>query len=138
MRAMRKLWLGFSWRGLHLLSGWQERLTRRFTTAGQVLLTGTLAAGLFGVDTRQSLAFQMFSLGAALLLLSWLVSLKRPRGLDVRRRLPRYATVGEPCWSKRWCSVTAQGCRWPGYRSCGASASRTCSPSLGSTSGCWP
>ena len=57
----------WSWRGLHALSGLQERLRRRFTPAGRVLLAGTFAAGLFGVDTRQSLSFQAFSLGAALL-----------------------------------------------------------------------
>ncbi len=87
----------WSWRGLHALSGLQERLRRRFTPAGRVLLAGTFAAGLFGVDTRQSLSFQAFSLGAALLLLAWLGSLRRPRGIHANRQLPRYATVGEVC-----------------------------------------
>ena len=87
----------WSWRGLHALSGLQERLRRRFTPAGRVLLAGTFAAGLFGVDTRQSLSFQAFSLGAALLVLAWLGSLRRPGGLHASRQLPRYATVGETC-----------------------------------------
>lgn len=79
------------------MTGLQERLCRRFTPAGRVLLAGTLVAGLFGVDTRQSLSFQAFSLGTALLLLAWLGSLRRPRGLSASRQLPRCATVGEVC-----------------------------------------
>jgi uncharacterized protein (DUF58 family) len=85
-----------SWRGLRLLGALQERLRRRLTPAGRVVLAGTLTAGLFGVDTRQSLAFQAFSLGAALLALAWVGSLRRPVRLRALRRLPRHATVGEP------------------------------------------
>ena len=85
-----------SWRGLHLLSGLQERLRRRFTPAGRVLLSATLVAGMFGLDTRQTLAFQAFSLGTALLLSAWLLSTRRPRVLRGERRLPRHATVGVP------------------------------------------
>ncbi len=86
-----------SWRSLRL-AGWvRERLRRRFTAAGRLLLAATLIAGLFGIDPRQTLAFQAFSLGAMLLALAWLGSLTRPRGLRARRWLPRHATVGEPC-----------------------------------------
>ncbi len=38
----------WSWRGLYALSGLQERLRRRFTPAGRVLLVGTFTAALFG------------------------------------------------------------------------------------------
>lgn len=91
-------WLrGLSWRSLRVSSALQERLRRRFTPVGQGLLGGTLMAGLFGLDTRQTLAFQAFSLGAALLLLAWLATLARPRPLVASRSLPRHATVGLPC-----------------------------------------
>jgi uncharacterized protein (DUF58 family) len=83
-----------SWRGLRRLSGLQERLRRRSTPAGRLILSGTLLAAMLGVDTRQTLAFQAFSLGAALLLSAWLLSLRPPRSLRAQRRLPRHATVG--------------------------------------------
>ncbi len=86
----------WSWRYLRRLTGLQERLRRRFTPAGQVLLTATFSAGLFGLDTRQTLAHQAFGLGAALLLLAWLGSLRRPPAIEARRQLPRHVTVGEP------------------------------------------
>lgn len=82
---------------MRILSGLQERMRRRFTPAGQILLVATFTAGLFGADTRQSMAHQAFSLGLVLLLLAWLGSLRRPSGLTVQRSLPRYATVGEAC-----------------------------------------
>ena len=83
-----------SWRGLRRLTGLQEWLRRRLTPAGRVILSGTLLAGILGVDTRQTLAFQAFSLGLALLLSAWFLSLRRPRSLRAERRLPRHATVG--------------------------------------------
>lgn len=87
----------WSWHSLRRLTGLQERVRRRFTPAGQVVLVGTLTAGLFGVDTRQTLAFQAFGLGLALLLVAWLGSLRRPPSIAVRRCLPRHAMVGMPC-----------------------------------------
>lgn len=88
---------GWSWRGLRLLGAVQHRLQRRFTPAGRVVLAGTFAAALFGVDTRQTLAFQAFSLGAALVLVAWLASLRPPGPCRAERRIPRHATVGEAC-----------------------------------------
>lgn len=85
-----------SWRILRLLSGFQERMRRRFTGAGQAVLAGTFLGGLFGIDTRQTLAFQLFSLGIALLVVAWLGSLRRPQGLTAHRQLPRHATVNAP------------------------------------------
>ena len=93
MLALLQSW---SWRGLRLLGGVKHRLQRRFTPAGRVVLAGTFAAALFGVDTRQSLAFQAFSLGAALLLAAWMATLRPPGPCRVERRLPRHVTVGEP------------------------------------------
>jgi uncharacterized protein (DUF58 family) len=92
---MAPAWLQrLSWRGLRRLTGSQEWLRRRLTPTGRVVLSGTLLAGMFGVDTRQTLAFQTFSLGLALLLSAWVLSLRRPRVLRAERRLPRHATVG--------------------------------------------
>jgi uncharacterized protein (DUF58 family) len=60
------------------------------------VLGATLAAALFGLDTRQTLAFQAFGLGAALLALAWLGSRRPPREVRARRQLPRHATVHQP------------------------------------------
>jgi uncharacterized protein (DUF58 family) len=88
--ARLRLW-GF--RQVYRLS----RLTRRrFTPAGRVALSTTLAAGALGIDTRVSFASALFSLGAALFLLSTLaLPLYRER-FRVTRMLPRYATEGVP------------------------------------------
>ena len=95
---MNDAWLkGWSWHNLRIASGVQERLRRRFTNAGQAILATTLSAGLFGLDTRMTAAYQVFALGAALLLVAAVGTLRRERGLSSKRQLPRHATVGEPC-----------------------------------------
>ncbi len=69
---------------------------RRFTPAGRVVLSTTLAAGALGIDTRVSFASALFSLGVGLLVLSAL-SLPLYRGrFRAARALPRYATEGAP------------------------------------------
>ena len=87
----------FSYHGLRRLTGWQRRIRERFTPAGRLVLVALFVGALFGIDTRQSLSFQLFSLAFALLLVSWLFSLTFRGRFTARRRLPRYATVGERC-----------------------------------------
>jgi uncharacterized protein (DUF58 family) len=71
-------------------------IKRRFSTAGILVLGSLIAAGVFGIDTRQTLAYQLFSLLLALLLFaifsSWFIRIR----LTLQRKLPRFATVGEP------------------------------------------
>jgi uncharacterized protein (DUF58 family) len=68
---------------------------RRFTPAGLALLYVLVAATVFGVDTRRTVAYQMFGLAVGLLAIAALGSLRfRPR-LTFERRLPPYVTVGE-------------------------------------------
>lgn len=87
----------WSWFNLRIASAMQEVLRRRLTLAGQGLLAATFIAGLFGVDTRQTAAYQVFALGVALLSVAWLGRGRRLPGLAARRLLPRHASVGEPC-----------------------------------------
>lgn len=69
---------------------------RRFTHVGQAALVGLLASAVWGVDTNQSMAYQAFTFLAALLVLSCaLARLRAPRA-RLSRRLPRFATAGEP------------------------------------------
>jgi uncharacterized protein (DUF58 family) len=86
----------WTWANLRIASAVQERLRRRLTPAGQTVLAATLSAGLFGIDTRMTAAHQAFALGAALLTVAWLATLRPPRGLRATRHLPRQASAGTP------------------------------------------
>jgi uncharacterized protein (DUF58 family) len=68
---------------------------RRFTPAGLALLYVLVAATVFGVDTRRTVAYQMFGLAIGLLAIASLASLRFRPKLTFERRLPQYVTVGE-------------------------------------------
>lgn len=85
--------LYFNFRTLLRLSQW---FRQRFTPTGMALLGTTVAAAVFGVNTRQTLAYQVFAMLAAALLVSILCSLRYRPTLGVRRVLPRYGTAGLP------------------------------------------
>lgn len=70
-------------------------IRQRFTKAGLLILSGWMAAGIFGIDTRKTLAYQLFSLLLALLLLAILASGFFRVRLTAQRKLPQFATVGE-------------------------------------------
>lgn len=71
-------------------------LRRRLTPAGRVLAGAAGVAGALGVDTRQSHAAMLFTLGVALLLAALpFAALFRPR-IEAMRRLPAHATAGRP------------------------------------------
>lgn len=82
-----------NFRLLQRSSAW---LRRRLTPAGSLIAGGLIAAGVFGIDTRASLAYQIVGLFAGLLLVAALGTLRfRPR-LHLRRTLPEFATAGQP------------------------------------------
>lgn len=68
----------------------------RLTPAGMLVAGGMLASGIFGVDVRQSLAYHVFSVTAALLLVAVCGILLFRGNFRVTRQLPRYATVERP------------------------------------------
>lgn len=86
-------WLLRIYVGLHRLDRWVER---RFTPLGRLALGGTVIAALFALDTRRTQAYQLFAILAALLLVSFLASLRRPPDVRLQRRLPGFATAGQP------------------------------------------
>lgn len=86
----------FIFRNFARVYRFDQRVRRRFTKAGMLLLAGLTASGMFGIDTRQSLTYQFFALLAAMLAVSVLASLRLRSGLCVRRLLPEYGTAGEP------------------------------------------
>ena len=86
----RLLFLNF--RLVYTISNWGRH---RLTPMGLLVLGGLVSAGIFGVDIRQSMAYQVFSLCFALLLTSILASLFLRGQFKVRRELPEYATANQ-------------------------------------------
>ena len=87
----------FLYRSFGAVWGLQHRLGRRLTPAGQLVAAALVAAAVIGPNTRLTVAYQAVTFMAGLLLVAALGVLGRPpSSLQVRRRLPRYATVGEP------------------------------------------
>ena len=86
----------FLYRNFRAVAGLQHRLGRRLTPAGQLVAVGLVAAGIVGPNTRLTVGYQAFAFLAALLLVAALAVLRRPPSLQVSRRLPRFATAGEP------------------------------------------
>jgi uncharacterized protein (DUF58 family) len=81
-----------NFRILFALSRWTRQ---HLTPAGFLVLGSLIAAGVFGIDTQKTLAYQLFSLLFALLLLAILSSLFFKIRLTAQRDLPKFATVGE-------------------------------------------
>src|SRR5687767_13849356 len=86
----------FFYRQFRLASRIQWSLGRRLTPAGRLVAGALLASMVFGPNTRLTVGYQAFTLLFALLAIGAVWALALPRPLAVRRRLPRYATVGEP------------------------------------------
>jgi Protein of unknown function DUF58 len=70
-----------------------QRLRYRFTSAGVLIASGMIASGIFAVDIRQSMAFQIFTIMASLLLASFLYSLSFRGQFKITRELPQFGTV---------------------------------------------
>src|SRR5918995_4298753 len=71
-------------------------LRGRLTPAGRLVLAGLAAAAIIGPNTRLTVAYQAFTFLIALLAIATVLSVRLPPRLSVRRRLPRFGTVGEP------------------------------------------
>jgi uncharacterized protein (DUF58 family) len=66
--------------------------------AGQLFSGALVAAAVFGIDTRQTLAYQLASVFFAMLLVAVLLSIRWRPELEIRRTLPEYVTNGEPTY----------------------------------------
>jgi uncharacterized protein (DUF58 family) len=75
--------------------GWQWG-NRHLTRAGLAALGGAMVSGFMGVDTENSVGYQMFALLAGLLAGGLLFCFRFRGKFSVSRRLPRFATVGQP------------------------------------------
>jgi len=80
-------------RRVFVLSRWFER---RMTPAGAVVATTAVAAGMLGVDTRMSLAHVVFAVALCLAIVGFLARGRFRPAIEIKRRLPRFVTVGTP------------------------------------------
>jgi len=85
-----------AYRQFLLASRTQYTLARRLTPAGKLAGAALVGAMIFGPNTRLTVSYQVFTLALAMLAVAALLSVRAPRGLETRRRLPRFGTVGEP------------------------------------------
>ena len=70
-------------------------MTRRFTGAGFLALGTLVTAGALGIDTNQTLAYQIFTFLCALLAAAMLAALLLRPKFQVARILPRMITAGQ-------------------------------------------
>ncbi len=73
-----------------------QSMRQRFTAAGTLILISMIIAGVFGVDTRSTLSFQIFSITSILLITSICFSLLFRGRFSIERNLPEYGTVDSP------------------------------------------
>jgi len=72
----------------------EQRWRGRFSTTGTMIAGAMVAGATFGVDTRQTTAFEIAALSASLLLLALLATRFCRADPRVQRSLPRHVTVG--------------------------------------------
>jgi uncharacterized protein (DUF58 family) len=71
------------------------RITRRFTAAGLLVLGGLAASAVVGIDTNQTVAYQIFTFLLSLVAVSLAATLFFRGRFAIKRVLPRFGTVGE-------------------------------------------
>lgn len=84
-----------SYRLFSAVSGVWFWITRRFTSAGYLALGTLVTSGALGVDTNQTLAYQIFTFLFALIAAAMLAALFARPGFQVVRTLPRVITAGQ-------------------------------------------
>jgi len=87
----RALFLNF-----HLVYRFDAWVRARYTPAGRIAIGALVASAVFGVNTRATLAYQISTLVLGFLVVAMVAAPTFRGRYTVRRRLPRYATVGEP------------------------------------------
>jgi uncharacterized protein (DUF58 family) len=90
------MWQGFVFRQYRKVYRFDNWMRRHLTFTGHFVVTFAIAAAVFGVNIRQSTAYQLFMLLFVLLVFSWLNSAFNRLKVTLTRQLPRYGMVGEP------------------------------------------
>lgn len=84
--------LYYSFRYLYVLNVWA---TRRFSKGGFLVISGIVASGVVGIDTRRTLGYQIFAVLFLLLLFSICMSFFSRAKYKAERILPDFGTAGE-------------------------------------------
>ncbi|MEE9552006.1 MAG: DUF58 domain-containing protein, partial [Gammaproteobacteria bacterium] len=71
-------------------------MRKHLTHAGTLVVGGIIFSAVFGIDTRQTLSFQVFSLLFSLFILAVLASLIFRGRFTINRKLPEFCTAGQP------------------------------------------
>jgi uncharacterized protein (DUF58 family) len=90
------MWRRLFYRQYRWVSSARYWLTRRFTKAGFLVLTGLAMTAGMSLDPDQAMAYQAFAFLFCLLLVSVIFSGFFRARFALSRQLPRYGTVGEP------------------------------------------
>lgn len=91
---MLRRWMLYNFSLAYRLDRW---VRDRFTVEGRVLLGALLGAGVWGVNTRATLAYQLFAMIVSLGGVALAAAFAFRTGFRASRRMPRYATVGRAC-----------------------------------------
>ncbi len=83
------------YRSLRLVSRYGRLIRRRFTGPGILALGALIATATVGVDTDQTLAYQLFSFLSFLILFAVAQGWSFRPKIRITRKLPPYATAGE-------------------------------------------
>jgi uncharacterized protein (DUF58 family) len=81
---------------LHVFSSTRYWVRRHFTRPGLLALGGLAASAALGVDTNQTMAYQLFTFLLALLAIALVTGLFFRPKFSVKRIVPRYAVAGQP------------------------------------------
>ena len=75
---------------------YDRALRRKLTPAGWLLAALAVSGAIFGLNTRESLIYQVFGLAVGLLAMALLASVRFGIRAKVTRMLPQVATAGAP------------------------------------------
>jgi uncharacterized protein (DUF58 family) len=75
---------------------YDRALRRKLTPAGWLLAALAVSGAIFGLNTRESLIYQVFGLAVGLLAMAFLASVRFGIRAKVTRMLPQVATAGAP------------------------------------------
>lgn len=81
-----------NYRRAYRLSRW---FRGRISLSGRLLLGAIVASGVFGLDVRRSLAYQMLALGISILLVAMIGTAFVGRRFEIRRVFPPFASCGQ-------------------------------------------
>lgn len=72
-----------------------RRVHLRYTHSGRLLVFVIVISAIIGIDMNRSYSYHIFSTIFCLLLIAWLVTLRRSRALQAERFVPELASVGQ-------------------------------------------